>query len=203
MLLKQKIFGIKFFRTSFYTPYVTSMVAVSMIWLWIFEPSNGIANQILGSMGIPGRKWLFEVETAMGAIIAVSIWKSVGYYMVIYISGLQAIPKYLYEAAKIDGATAWRRFYHITYPMLMPITFFLFITGFINCFRVFEQVQIMTNGGPVNSTTTIMHQIYSRGFSDGALGYAAAEAVLLLVIVLVVTIINFKYGNQGNDLEAA
>ena len=203
LFLKEKLFGLKFFRTSFYTPYVTSMVAAAMIWLWMFEPSNGIFSRALKIFGFPGQKWLFDPATALGTIIVVSIWKALGYYMVVYIAGLQSIPQYLYEAAKIDGASAWRRFWNITFPMLNPITFFLFVTGFINNFRVFEQVQIMTNGGPMNATTTIVHQIYNRAFNEMALGYAAAEAVLLLIIVFAITMLNFRYGNQGNDLEAA
>lgn len=202
IFLKDKIFGLKFFRTSFYTPYVTSMVAASMIWLWMLEPSGGLFTHLLQSLGFPGQKWLFESNTAMGAIIVVSIWKAVGYYMVVYLAGLQSIPQYLYEAATIDGASVWNRFCHITFPMLSPVTFFLFVTGFINNFRVFEQVMIMTNGGPANATTTIVHQIYNRAFNEMSLGYGAAEAVLLLVIVIFVTSLNFKYGNQGADLEA-
>jgi ABC-type sugar transport system permease subunit len=203
IFLKGKIFGLKFFRTSFYTPYISSMVAASMIWLWMLEPSSGIFTQILGLFKIGGQKWLFQPSTALATIIVVSVWKALGYYMVIYLAGLQAIPNYLYEAAKIDGASAWKRFWHVTYPMLKPVTFFLFVTGFINNFRVFEQVQIMTNGGPANATTTIVHQIYNRAFNQMTLGYAASEAVLLLAIVLFVTLINFKYGNQGAELEAA
>jgi multiple sugar transport system permease protein/raffinose/stachyose/melibiose transport system permease protein len=203
ILLQDKIFGLKFFRTSVYTPYVTSMVSVAMIWLWMYEPSNGIFNKMLEAVGMAPHNWLFDPSTAMGSIIIVSIWKAIGYNMVIYLSGLHGIPKYLYEAAKIDGASAPKRFFFITYPMLRPVTFFLFITGFINDFRVFDQIQIMTGGGPVNSTTTIVHQIYKRAFNEISLGYAAAEAVLLLVIVLIITAVNFKYGNQGNDLEAA
>jgi ABC-type sugar transport system permease subunit len=202
MFLKEKLFGLKFFRTSFYTPYVTSMVAASMIWLWMLEPSGGVFTHILQSLGFPGQKWLYESGTALGTIVAVSIWKAVGYYMVVYLAGLQAIPKYLYEAATIDGASAWKRFWNVTFPMLRPVTFFLFVTGFINNFRVFEQVLIMTNGGPANATTTIVHQIYSRAFNEMALGYGAAEAVLLLIIVIFITSLNFKYGNQGTDLEA-
>lgn len=202
MVLKDKLFGLKFFRTSFYTPYVTSMVAASMIWLWMLEPSGGIFTRMVQALGFSGQKWLYESGTALGVIVVVSIWKAVGYYMVVYLAGLQAIPKYLYEAATIDGASVWKRFCHITFPMLSPVTFFLFVTGFINNFRVFEQVQIMTNGGPANATTTIVHQIYNRAFNEMALGYGAAEAVLLLIIVVVITSLNFKYGNQGNDLEA-
>lgn len=203
LALKSSIPGLSFYRASFYVPYVTSMVAISMVWLWMLEPTNGIINKIFKLFGLPGANWLFDARTAMFSIIFVSIWKSIGYYMVIFLAGLQGIPKYLYEAALIDGASPIKRFTAITWPMLMPITFFLFITGFINCFKVFEQVQIMTGGGPMNSTTTIVHQIYNRAFNEMRLGYAAAESVILLLVIAFITILNFKFGNQGNDLEAA
>jgi ABC-type sugar transport system permease subunit len=201
VFLNRKLRGLKFFRTSFYLPYVTSMVAVSMIWLWMYEPSHGIVNQLLKIVGIQGREWLFDVRTALGSIIVMAIWKYTGYYMVVFLAGLQGIPEYLYEAATVDGANGIQKFFKITLPMLTPVTFFLFVTGIINNFNVFEQVIVMTNGGPMNSTTTIVHQIYSRAFFDFLMGYAAAISVVLLLIVLLVTTFNFKYGNQGNDLD--
>lgn len=153
-------------------------------------------------MGLKGIKWLYSTDTAMMSVIITSVWKNMGYFMVIFLSGLQSIPSYVYEAARIDGSGAINTFFKITLPLLRPTTFFLFITGFNNNFRVFEQVKVMTGGGPENSTTTIVHQIYSRAFSDMKLGYAAAEAILLLLIVSTITLINFKYSNQGEDLEA-
>ena len=201
LALKDKIFGLKFYRTSFFVPHVTSMVAASMIWLWMFEPSHGIINQALGLFGIKGKLWLFDVRYAMGCIVTVSLWKVIGYNMVIYIAGLQSIPNYLYEAATIDGANALKKFRHITWPLLRPVTFFLFVTGLIECFKVFELVMILTNGGPMNATTTIVHQIYDRAFEDYYIGYGAAQAIVLLMIVAAITIINFKYGNQGHELD--
>lgn len=202
MGLQKRIPGLQIFRTLFYIPNVTSMVSVSMIWLWLFDPTNGFFNHLLAIAGLSSVNWLYDSRTAMGALVTVGIWKSLGYYMIIYLAGLNAIPKYLYEAATIDGASSWKQFMKITVPLLTPVSFFLFITGFMNNFKVFEQVQIMTAGGPLNSTTTIVHQIYQRAFNDLRLGYAAALSVLLLVIVLIVTLFNFKYGNQGADLES-
>lgn len=199
IILKKSIFGLKFFRTSFYIPYITSMVAISMIWLWMYEPSHGIFNVLLGFFGIKGKLWLYDANTALGSIIVMSIWKSVGYNMVIYLAGLNAIPGYLYEAAAIDGANSFKQFIHITLPMLSPVTFFLIITGLINNFKVFEQVNIMTNGGPMNATTTIVHQIYNRAFQEFRMGYAASMAIFLLFIVAIITIISFRFGNQGQD----
>jgi ABC-type sugar transport system permease subunit len=201
LAIKKKLVGLKFFQTSFYLPYVTSMVGVSMIWMWMYDPSFGIFNQILKFFGIQMQQWLYDSKWAMSCIIIMSIWKSIGYFMVIYLAGLQSIPAYLYEAATIDGANAWTQFRAITLPMLQPITFFLFVTGIINCFKVFEQVQILTNGGPMNATTTIVHQIYNRGFIEFQMGYAAALAIVLLILICIVTLFNFKYGKQGQDLE--
>lgn len=201
LAINKKLTGLKFFQTSFYMPYVTSMVGVSMIWLWMYDPSFGVFNQILNFFGIQMQQWLYDANLAMGCVILMSVWKSLGYFMVIYLAGLQSIPTYLYEAATIDGANAWKQFCTITLPMLQPITFFLFVTGIINCFKVFEQVQILTNGGPMNTTTTIVHQIYNRGFIEFQMGYAATLAIVLLVIICIVTLINFKYGKQGHDLD--
>ncbi len=201
VVLNRKLTGLKFFRASFYLPNVTSMVAVSMVWLWLYEPSHGIVNQALGWLGMAGHQWLFDANTALGSIIVMSIWKYTGYYMVVFLAGLQGIPGYLYEAATVDGANGFRKFFHVTLPMLTPVTFFLLITGIINNFNVFEQVNVMTGGGPMNATTTIVHQIYSRAFFDFLMGYAASLSVVLLLIVLVLTTVNFKFGNQGTDLD--
>lgn len=199
LLLNRKLMGLSFLRTSFFMPHITSMVAVSMIWLWIYEPSHGLANTFLDALGLQKIQWLYEEAWAMPSIIFMSVWKFVGYNMVIYLAGLQSIPKHLYEAASVDGAGPVRQFVNVTIPMLAPVSFFLFITGLINNFNVFEQIQILTNGGPMNSTTTLVHQIYNRAFNEFQMGYAASLSMVLLVIIAVITIANFKYGNQSHD----
>lgn len=201
IVLNQKIIGVKFLRAGFFIPHVVSMVAVSMIWIWIYEPSTGALNNFLSMFGIKEIRWLYDPKYAMPAIIIMSIWKTLGYNMVIYLAGLQGVPRHLYEAADIDGASGWRKFTHITFPLLKPVTFFLFVTGTINGFRVFEQVNVLTEGGPVNSTTTIVHQIYMRAFTDFQMGYAASMSIVLLIIVAVITLTNFKFGNQGEDMS--
>ncbi|TXK84031.1 sugar ABC transporter permease [Paenibacillus sp. N3.4] len=200
-LLNMSIRGRVFARASIYLPNVLSMVAVSMIWLWIYEPSLGIANRFLETLGFGKVQWLFNPSTAMLSIILMSIWKSVGYNMIVYLAGLQSIPASLYEAAELDGASKLQQFLHVTIPMLRPTTFFLFVTACVNSFTVFEQVNIMTNGGPLNSTTTIVHQIYLRGFQDFRMGYASAMAMVLMLVVLGITILNFRFGKQGNDTD--
>jgi len=203
VLLNQGLKGTWIFRTCSFLPHVISMVAASMVWFWMYQPTYGPINRFLATLGIPGQLWLNDAKLALPSIIIMSIWKRVGYFMVIYLAGLQTIPFYLYEAAAIDGATQWQQLRHITIPMLRPVTFFLFVTGMIFNFSVFEQINILTRGGPMNSTTTVVHQIYIRAFQDFVMGYAAAEAIFVLIIVALLTMVFFRYGSRGQDIEVA
>ena len=195
------LWGTRFFRGMIYLPYVTSMVSMAMVWLWLYDPTYGVFNVIMEALGLEAQQWLYDEKLALGAMIVLGIWKGVGYYMTLYLAGLYNIPAYLYEAAAIDGAGYWQKVFRITLPMLRPVTFFILITGTINAFNVFEQVNVMTGGGPMNATTTIVNQIYIRAFTEYRMGYGAAEAVFLLVIILIFTLLNFRYGNQGQDLD--
>ena len=195
------LWGTRFFRGMIYLPYVTSMVSMAMVWLWLYDPTYGVFNVIMEALGLEAQQWLYDEKLALGAMIVLGIWKGVGYYMTLYLAGLYNIPAYLYEAAAIDGAGYWQKVFRITLPMLRPVTFFILITGTINAVNVFEQVNVMTGGGPMNATTTIVHQIYIRAFTEYRMGYGAAEAVFLLVIILIFTLLNFRYGNQGQDLD--
>jgi ABC-type sugar transport system permease subunit len=199
VLLNFKLYGTKWIRLSFFSPHVTSMVAVSMIWVWIYEPSHGIANSLLETLGISGKQWLYDANWALPAVIFTSVWKSLGYNIVIYLAGLQSIPRHLYEASAVDGAGGIKQFFHITIPQIKPITFFLIVTGLINNFNVFEQIMIMTGGGPLNSTTTIVHQIYSRAFQQFQIGYAASLSMVMLLMIGLITAANFRYGNRGHE----
>lgn len=199
VFLNYKLIGMKWVRMSFFSPYVISMVAVSMIWLWIYEPGHGIANTLLDALGLQGIQWLQDVKWAMPAVIFTSFWKFLGYNIVIFLAGLQGISRDLYEAAAVDGASGFRQYMHITLPQLRPITFFLIVTGLINNFNVFEQIQIMTGGGPLNSTTTLVHQIYSRAFQEFLIGYAAALSIIMLLLVALITAANFWYGNRSEE----
>ncbi len=200
-ILNEKVLGRKVFRPLLFLPNTISVIAASMAWLYIYNNNVGVLNYICDVLGLPQHNWLLEEEYAMPSIMALGIWASVGYNMVVFTSGLQAIPGYLYEAAKIDGASALRQFFKITFPLLAPTTFFLFIMAVIRSFQVFGQVYNMTNGGPMNATTTIVHQIYINGFEGYKMGYASAQAVFLLIITALVTLISFKYGNSGGDTE--
>lgn len=203
VLLYQKSRAVPFFRTALYLPNVMSMVCVSMVWLWIYNPNFGLFNNILRLFGIPVQQWLLNPDQAMLCVILIGIWKNCGYSMVIFLGGLTGIPLSLYEAAELDGAGYFYKFFYITWPMLYPTTFFLLVTGIVNSFAVFEQVNIMTNGGPLDRTTTIVHQIYRRGFLEFKMGYASSMAVLLLAFSLIVTMMVFKFGNKGQDVDVS
>ncbi len=203
ILLYRKSKLLPFFRTAFYIPNVMSMVCISMVWLWIYDPTFGILNLILKAFGFSTKQWLQDTKLAMLCVIVMSIWKSCGYSMVIFLSGLTSIPDSLYEAASLDGANPIMKFWYITWPMLRPTTFFLVVTGIVNSFSVFEQINIMTGGGPLKTTTTIVHQIYRRGFLEFKMGYASAMSVILLAFSILITIFVFKYGSGGQDVDVS
>jgi multiple sugar transport system permease protein len=192
VLINQSLRGIYFFRTAYYLPVVTSFVAVSFIWLWIYEPQFGVLNQLLKSVGLPTFSWLRDPNTALLSIALLSIWKNAGYNMVIFLAGLQGIPTYLYEAAEIDGADAVQRFWHITVPMLSPTTFFVFVVYFIGALQMFTQSWILTQGGPLDSTLTVVYLIYQNGFEFLKMGSAAAMSVVLFVFIAIVTYLNTR-----------
>lgn len=154
-------------------------------------------------MGFSAKQWLQDPSMAMFCVILMSIWKSCGYSMVIFLSGLTSIPGDLYEAASLDGANGLQKFISITWPMLKPTTFFLLVTGIVNSFSVFEQINIMTGGGPLNKTTTIVHQIYRRGFLEFKMGYASSIAVVLLLFSIIITVCVFKFGSSGQDVDVS
>ena len=191
ILVNQKLRGVTLFRTIFYLPVVTSMVAVSLVWSWLFNAKYGLINYVLSWFGITGPAWLTSSEWAMWAIVIVSVWKTAGYYMVIYLAALQNIPPELYEAADIDGAVGWRKFRHITLPLISPTTFFVLIMVTIGALKIFEQVYVMTDGGPANATVTINLLIFRNAFQFLRMGRAAAMAYVLFAAIMVVTFIQF------------
>ena len=198
-LINRAIQGIYFFRAMFYMPVVSSFVAVSVIFLWIYEPQFGVANQILRAMGFAGLKWLRSPDTALLSIILMSIWKNMGLNMVIYLAGLQSIPPHLYEAAEIDGAGRVSKFLRITLPLLGPTTYFVVIVYFIGALQMFTQVFVMAClnidgvcGGPLDSTLTIVMHIYFEGFVNLNMGYGAAMSVILFAVIGIITVVNAK-----------
>ncbi len=195
LLLNQKVKGLPVFRTLFYLPSVTSGVAVALLWKWIFNPEFGIANAILGWFGLPALQWLASPTWAMPALIIMSLW-GVGGGMLIYLAGLQGIPGQLYEAAELDGAGTWSCFINITLPMLSPTLFFQLITGIIGSFQIFTQAYVMTNGGPVNATLFYVLYLYRNAFQWWKMGYASALAWFLFIVILLLTLLQFKLSKR-------
>lgn len=182
-----------FYRTVFFMPVVTSVVAVALVWTWLYNPDFGVINLLLAKIGIQGPGWLTSQKWAMPSVIIMSVWHGMGYNMVIFLAGLQGIPVHLYEAAKIDGANWWSEFRHITLPMLSPTTFFILIISVIGSFQVFGQVYMMTRGGPANATHVLVLRIFNLAFRFFHMGQAAALAWVLFVIIMAVTLVQFRY----------
>lgn len=193
IFLNQKIRGLGVYRTLYFAPVVTSGIAVSIIWVWIYDPTWGIANWVLSLVGIPPLQWLSSPDEAMPALILMSIWKNMGFDLVIYLAGLQGIPETYYEAARVDGAGPWSMFRHITWPLLAPTTFFVLVTGIIGASQVFDQVFVMTNGGPLRSTQVLVFILYQHAFKFFEMGYASAIAWAIFLIVMVFTILQWKF----------
>jgi len=192
LLLNQKLRGLGLYRTVYYVPVVTSMVAVAMIWIQLFDPLYGVVSTGLDAVGLKGIDWLGDPNLAMPSIIAVSVWKVIGWNMLIYLAGLQGIPEHLKEAAAIDGANRWQLFSKITLPLLAPTTFFILVTSLIGAFQVFDQVYVMTGGGPANATITAVQQIYNEAFKHTQMGYASAESFVLFGIILVFSLFSMR-----------
>ncbi len=199
VLLNQKIVGRNFFRTAMFFPYVASLVAVAVVWNMLFHPEMGPVNMILYSLGIdpqnlPG--WAADRNWAMVTVILFGVWKSMGYYMVIYLAGLQGINAELYEAADLDGATAWQKFWFVTVPQLAPTTFFISVMLTIQSFKVFDQIYMITQGGPGSSTLVLVYHIYNEAFISWDLGYSSMVALTLFFLVLTITVVQFRYTRE-------
>jgi multiple sugar transport system permease protein len=193
ILLSSKLTVFKsFFRLSFFLPVVTTLVAVAIVWRFIYHPNFGLLNYALSLFGISAIDWLGDPDWAMPAIILMAIWKSFGYNMIIFIAGLQNIPEQLYEAAEIEGANVWQKFHRITLPLLAPTTLFVGIITLIGFFQLFAEPYIMTQGGPLNSTLSIVQYMYQEGFRWWNMGYSAAIAFVLFAIIFTGSIIQLK-----------
>ena len=195
LALNQKLRGQAIYRTVFYLPAITPAVAFAVVWMQIFNADFGVFNNILRSLGLPGLNWLFNPNIAKPAFILMSMW-TVGPQMVIFLAGLQSVPVELLEAAEIDGANAWQRFWRIVIPMLSPVIFFNLIIGIIGSFQVFNSAFIMTNGGPQNATLFVVLYVYLNGFRFFKMGYAATLAWILFWIIMAFTALQFVVGNR-------
>lgn len=192
IVLNDKVYMKSFYRMACFIPYITSITAVSVVWLAMFNPSSGPVNIMLQSMGVTNPpRWISSPQTALLSIMIVSVWMGVGYCMVIYLAALQNIPSSYYEAAEIDGAVGFARFRHITLPLISSTTFMLLITRLITSFEVFGLISVMTGGGPVKSTTVLVYEIYTQSFQYYRFGYASAIAWLLFAIIFAVTAVQW------------
>lgn len=180
------------FRTIYFAPVVTTLVAVAVVWRYLYHPRFGLLNYVLGWVGIGPIDWLGDPAWAMPAIILLAVWKNFGYNMIIFIAGLQSIPAYLYEAAELDGAGAWQQFRHVTLPMLAPTFLFVGIITMIGYFQLFAEPYVMTQGGPLHATLSVVLHMYEQGFRWWNMGYAAAIAFVLFVIILLATLVQLR-----------
>ncbi len=193
LLLNSKLVRFKsFFRTIYFTPFVTTLVAVAIVWRYLYHTRYGLINYSLSKIGIAPIDWLGDPHWAMPAIILMAVWKSFGYNMLIFIAGLQSVPEELYDAASIDGAGAVRRFFSITLPMLAPTLVFISVITMIGYFQLFAEPYVMTQGGPLRSTTSVVLLMYEEGFRWWRMGYAASIAFVLFIVILIATLLQFR-----------
>lgn len=193
LLINQPLRGRNGVRAIVFSPVILSGAAIGVVWVYIFDPRYGLLSEILGFIGIRSPNWLLDPAWAMSALIIVYTWKNLGYSVVIFLAGLQGIPRELYEAARVDGASVWARFWHVTLPGLSPVLFFLSVTSILACFQAFDIIKVMTNGGPVNATNTLIFHLYELGFVAFNAGRAGVVAVVLFLLMLIVTVIQIRF----------
>lgn len=186
-----------FFRSVLFMPFVTTLVAVAIVWRYLYHPQYGLLNWMLGAIGLGPVDWLGNPTFAMPAIMLVAIWKGFGYNMLVFIAGLQNIPEDLYEAARLDGATPWQQFRHVTLPMLRPTMFFVTIITMVGFFQLFAEPYVMTQGGPLRATTSLVLLMYEEGFRWWRMGYAAAVAVVLFLVILSFTLLQRRVQRES------
>ncbi len=200
LLLNNKLRGVAFFRTAAFFPYITSIVAIAVVWNLLFSPEYGPINEFLRFIGIenpPG--WLTSPEWAMPAVVIVGTWRDMGYYMILFLAGLQTVPRELHEAARVDGASVWQRFVNVTLPCLRPTMFFVTVMLTINSFKIFDLILVMTDGGPGQATLVMSQFIYRKGFEESQFGYASAAAVALFFMCILVTIVQFLWNKKRSS----
>ena len=196
ILLNSKLKGRGFFRTVAFFPYITSIVAVAQVWNMLFDAKSGVINQFLGLFTSHTPGWLGSTHWAMVAVIIVATWREAGYFMILLLAGLQTIPAELYEAASLDGANAWQRFWKVTVPCMRPTLFFVLVTLTIGSFKILDLTLVMTNGGPGTSTLVLAQYVYRVAFDRGDFGYASTVSLVLFALCMVVTLIQFWYNNK-------
>jgi multiple sugar transport system permease protein/sn-glycerol 3-phosphate transport system permease protein len=203
MLLQRKHVGSGLIRVIAVLPFLSTPVAMGVVWNWVFNPATGIINQSLAHVGITGPAWLTDQATAMPVIAFANIWQYAGYNMLFFLAGLSAIPPSLYEAASLDGANKWDQFRRVTLPLLRPTMLFVLVTGVIGSFQVFDTVYVMTAGGPGNATEVANLNIYNTAFAGFRIGEASAMSVVLFLLILAITIVQFQWFNKRITYEIA
>jgi ABC-type sugar transport system permease subunit len=203
MLLRSQRAGTGVIRIIAVLPFLSTPVAMGVVWNWIFNPTTGLINQFLGHLGITGPAWLSSEATAMPVIAFANIWQYAGYNMLFFLAGLSAIPPSVYEAASLDGATKWEQFRRVTLPLLRPTMLFVLVTGVIGSFQVFDTVYVMTAGGPGNATEVASLNIYNTAFAGFRIGEASAMSVVLFAVILAITVVQFRYFNKRMTYEIA
>ncbi len=196
LALNRKMRGIIFFRTIYFLPQITLTVAAATIWRWIYQPEIGMINHMLDWFGIDGPKWIHDTQWAMPSVIIMSNWQGIGFAMLILLAGLQGIPEEYYEAASIDGASGWQRMRYVTLPMLTPALFFVVVTSLIGAFQSFDQFFVLTQGGPAHATTPLTLYIFQNAFTFFKMGYGAALASVVFVIILIITIVQWRLARR-------
>ena len=200
-LLNKKVAGKKFLRAAFFTPVIISSVAAAVIWRWVFDPNLGLANYAIEGLGLTAVNWFNDPAAAMTALVVVGVWKTFGINMILFAAGLSGIPEHYYQAAEIDGAGTWAKFWRITVPLLSPTTLFILVLSIIGSFQVFDLVYVLTYGGPLGTTKVLVFYLYEHAFQLFNMGYASAVAYLLFALLFVLTLVQiraFKGRGWGN-----
>jgi ABC-type sugar transport system permease subunit len=201
ILLNRKLFGMRFFRALCFLPNITSIAVLSLIfWRFLSPRPDAPVNYLLGLFGIPPQRFFVSVRQAMPSVVSITVWQSFGYYMVIWLAGLQGIPSELYDAALVDGASGWKLHRYVTLPLLRPTAAFIIVVSTIGALQVFGSIYILTGGGPVRATTTVVYHIYQQAFNFGRLGYSSTMSIFLFVIILIITWLQSKYLRFGEDV---
>jgi multiple sugar transport system permease protein len=200
VLLNRGLRGIGLLRGVYFLPSVTLLISVAMVWHWLLDPQAGLINFVLRTVGIPAPEWLASSTWSMPTLILIAVWQDVGYFAVIYLAGLQGIPSVYYEAAEIDGANGWQKVIHLTVPLISPTTFFVIVTSVLAGWQVFALPFLMTQGGPANSTNTLLFYIYQQAFTSLRMGYAAVMAWVLFLVIFAVTLLQWRFIGRGDNV---
>ncbi|MGE7884894.1 carbohydrate ABC transporter permease [Bacillus sp. NPDC094077] len=196
LFFRKKFRGSALYQLMIFSPWVTPTIAVSIVWSLLYEPQFGVINKVLNFFGIPGLDWLQSSQTAMLAVIIMTVWKLVGWTMIFYIGALEKVPDSLYEAASIDGANSWQKFRYVTLPMVSSTTFFLVVVNTISSVQAYDQIKILTQGGPSGSTRTLLYLFFQQGFEQFDMGSATAIAFIILIITILLSVINKIIGDK-------